>query len=324
MKTRQQMEEETYNARNVDIRFVADHFGYNMTRRGNTYMCDGTGNSLVLFTNTNSFFDYYAHSGGSPIDFVMRETGQNVRQAIEFLNELAGNYRAEETYEEDKRREVKIKNDRELVLPPRNENHRRVFAYLAKSRCISENVISEMLHKHMLYESADRHNAVFVAYDVNGCARHGFIRGTHSGIQFRGDCPGSNKDYGFAVPGSNDELLVFEAPIDLLSFMSLYPNNNSHKLALGMLSDEPIYRYIEEHSGIESVSFFLDNDKPGMEASVQFSEKLKANGFRAERNSLMDKIKEAGKKDVNEYLVSVRKSKQYSAPQQAQAKRQGR
>ena len=106
--------------------------------------------------------------------------------------------------------------------------------------------------------------------------------------------------------------------------MSLYPNNNSHKLALGMLSDEPIYRYIEEHSGIESVSFFLDNDKPGMEASVQFSEKLKANGFRAERNSLMDKIKEAGKKDVNEYLVSVRKSKQYSAPQQAQAKRQGR
>ena len=27
MKTRQQMEEETYNARNVDIRFVADHFG---------------------------------------------------------------------------------------------------------------------------------------------------------------------------------------------------------------------------------------------------------------------------------------------------------
>ena len=77
MKTRQQMEEETYNARNVDIRFVADHFGYNMTRRGNTYMCDGTGNSLVLFTNTNSFFDYYAHSGGSPIDFVMRETGQN-------------------------------------------------------------------------------------------------------------------------------------------------------------------------------------------------------------------------------------------------------
>ena len=322
MKTRQQMEEETYNARNVDIRFVADHFGYNMTRRGNTYMCDGTGNSLVLFTN--SFFDYYAHSGGSPIDFVMRETGQNVRQAIEFLNELAGNYRAEETYEEDKRREVKIKNDRELVLPPRNENHRRVFAYLAKSRCISENVISEMLHKHMLYESADRHNAVFVAYDVNGCARHGFIRGTHSEIQFRGDCPGSNKDYGFAVPGSNDELLVFEAPIDLLSFMSLYPNNNSHKLALGMLSDEPIYRYIEEHSGIESVSFFLDNDKPGMEASVQFSEKLKANGFRAERNSLMDKIKEAGKKDVNEYLVSVRKSKQYSAPQQAQAKRQGR
>lgn len=323
MKTRQQMEEETYNARNVDIRFVADHFGYSMTRRGNTYMCDGSGNSLVLFTNTNSFFDYYAHAGGSPIDFVMRETGQNVRQAIEFLNELAGNYRVEETHAEDRRREVKIKNDRELVLPPRNENHRRVFAYLAKSRCISENVISEMLHKHMLYESADRHNAIFVAYDVNGCARHGFIRGTHSEIQFRGDCPGSDKDYGFAVPGSNRKLMVYESPIDLASYMSLYLNNNSHKLGTGMLADGPIYKYIEEHPDIEEISFFLDNDKPGMEAYVRFSEKLKADGFRVERNVLMDKIKEAGKKDVNEYLVSVRKPKQYSAPQ-AQAKRQGR
>ena len=45
---------------------------------------------------------------------------------------------------------------------------RRVYAYLLNRRGIDREVLSAFVHKGMIYESTDYHNAVFVGYDEHG------------------------------------------------------------------------------------------------------------------------------------------------------------
>lgn len=304
MRTQEQMEIETQTARQVNILLVAQHFGYSFKGGGNAHIVKGTKGGLVLFEGTNSFYDYYTKKGGSVIDFVMQEQGFSIREAIRYLNEFAGYQYDEERYMTAKI-QTSEKRNRELVMPDRNFNHKRVFAYLTKTRGIDKGIVSELLHRRLLYESAEKHNAVFVAYDRSGNAKHGFIRGTITGMQYRGDVEGSDKEYGFSMEGLSDQLVVFEAPIDLLSYMSIQ-QSEEHLIALGGLFVSPIFKYIEEHPNIRTVSFLLDNDEQGISATCQFSAEMEKRGITVTDNSVADAMKKAGVKDVNEYLLKIR------------------
>ena len=52
--------------------------------------------------------------------------------------------------------------------------------------------------------------------------RYAHVRGTAD--PFRQDITGSDKSYPFRYEGNGNQLFVFEAPIDLLSFICLYPD----------------------------------------------------------------------------------------------------
>ena len=69
----------------------------------------------------------------------------------------------------------------DLTPPAANGNMRRVFAYLCQTRGIDPEVVSAFAHAHLLYESADKHNAVFVGKDEHGRVRHIHMRGTLTG-----------------------------------------------------------------------------------------------------------------------------------------------
>ena len=49
-------------------------------------------------------------------------------------------------------------------------------------------------------------------------------RGTGE-IKYRGDVAGSDKSFGFCYRGTDNQLFVFEAAIDLLSFIQLFPKD---------------------------------------------------------------------------------------------------
>lgn len=74
-------------------------------------------------------------------------------QAVNFL--LGNNGSALLQAEPVKREPPKL-----FTLPPRNDNMRRVFAYLLNRRGIDRDVLYAFVHKEMIYESADYHNAV--------------------------------------------------------------------------------------------------------------------------------------------------------------------
>ena len=82
------------------------------------------------------------------------------------------------------------------------------------------------MHAKLIYEDKQYHNAVFVGLDENGIARHAHKRGTYTqGEPYKGNTEGSDPRYSFHWIGKSDRLYVFEAPVDMLSFITLHPKD---------------------------------------------------------------------------------------------------
>ena len=100
------------------------------------------------------------------------------------------------------------------------------------------------------------------------------IRGTKE--KYRGDAPGSEKAYGFSHTGTDDTLFVFEAPIDLLSFLSATGGGweTHHYISLGGVSEKALMQYLADHKNIRKIFLCLDNDTAGNAACEKLAEKI--------------------------------------------------
>ena len=75
------------------------------------------------------------------------------------------------------------------------------------------------------------------------------------GKPFKCDVAGNDKEYGFNVPNDDSsELVVFEGAIDLMSYVDIFSDYETNKLALGMLADAPLTTFLKEHPQITSKS----------------------------------------------------------------------
>lgn len=108
-------------------------------------------------------------------------------------------------------------------LPLHNRTADRAIQYLCESRGLNKTLVEAFLLSGDIYEGAKRHNVVFVGRDRSGTPRYAHVRGTAD--PFRQDIAGSDKSYPFHYEGNGNQLFVFEAPIDLLSFICLYPQD---------------------------------------------------------------------------------------------------
>lgn len=172
---------------------------------------------------------------------------------------------------------------KELAIPKKHENMKRVYAYLMQKRYISREVLSYFAKQGTLYESEDHHNAVFAGVDKDGTIRHIHKKGTYSdGKNFRINEEGSDPSYGFGYAGKGKKLYVFEAPIDLLSFLTLYPRNwqeNSY-IVLNGVSEHAMLEMLKEHPNLQEITLCLDHDAAGIEACGRLAEILAEKGFR--------------------------------------------
>ena len=108
---------------------------------------------------------------------------------------------------------------------------------------------------------------------------------------------GSDKHIGFALPydRSSDQVFVFEAPIDLMSYLTLH-RNTPNALALCGLYGGALQAYLADHPQIKRIELCLDADGPGREAARQFQNKYTAMGY-----AVTVEESRSGK-DWNEYL----------------------
>ena len=164
-----------------------------------------------------------------------------------------------------------------FVLPPIHSDMRRVYAYLVKHRNIDRSVVAHFARKKLLYEDATYHNAVFVGTDEESIPRHAHKRSTNSyGKAFQLNVEGCDPRYSFHHIGSDGNLYVFEAPIDMLSYITLHPEDwQSHSyVACCGTSIQPVLKLLERQPQINTVLLCLDNDEAGHLASQRMKEQL--------------------------------------------------
>ena len=79
---------------------------------------------------------------------------------------------------------------------------------------------------------------------------------------------GSDKTFNFCYRGEGERLFVFEAPIDLLSFLCLFKKEwqKQSYLSLGGVSEKALLRFLSDRPNIKTVYLCLDSDKAGTDA----------------------------------------------------------
>lgn len=232
----------------------------------------------------NEWYDHAVKKGGGPISFLQKFYGLSYPEAVTRL--LDGEQgKAFEPVNRSRRREKK-----EFTLPLASPDMRRMYAYLLKQRGIRREVVDSFVHAKLIYESAEPsadgsreyHNAVFIGYDEHGAARHAHKRGLYSfGEGFKRNVAGCDSRYSFHCCGSSDHLYAFEAPIDMLSFITLHPEDwQKHSyVALCGVSDNALLWMLDQAPVLRRVTLCLDNDKAGIEASHRISETLREKGY---------------------------------------------
>ena len=169
-----------------------------------------------------------------------------------------------------------------FALPPPHTDMRRVYAYLMKQRHISREVVTHFARAGLLYEDAQYHNCVFVGTDEQGVSRHAHKRSTNSqGKSFKVNVEGSRPQYSFHHAGRDSVLYVFEAPIDMLSFLTLYPDNwQEHSyVALCGTGSQAMHWMLEQNARLRDVVLCLDHDEPGQTTARRLQEELQGAGY---------------------------------------------
>lgn len=225
----------------------------------------------------NSWYRHSQQTGSYAIDFVREFFGMSFPEAVTYLlNGETGQLIDTKDSVKEKKSEKK-----KLVIPKKNGDMKRVYAYLMKKRHINREVITYFVKEGTLYESADHHNIVFAGMDKEGNIRHIHKKGTNSdGKNFRINEEGSEPAFGFGHLGISNKLYVFEAPIDLLSFLTLYPGKwkeNSY-IVLNGVSEHALLRMLKDFPNLNEVILCLDHDAAGIEACGRLAEIVMCEG----------------------------------------------
>ena len=237
--------------------------------------------------------------GGHAIDFVRMHDGCSFQEAVAKL--LGGEQG--QTFRSASERNAEPQKLFALPLP--HHNMRRVYAYLMKQRHIDRDIITHFARAGTLYEDAKYHNAVFVGTDEHGVSRHAQKRSTNSqGKSFKLNVAGSDARYSFHHLGDDGDLYVFEAPIDLLSYITLHPENwqqHSYVACCGT-SYEPVRWILTRMEAPQMVSLCLDHDNAGDQGCERMAKQISSEfGFPTRR--LVPE-----QKDWNEDLCALREA----------------
>jgi hypothetical protein len=134
----------------------------------------------------------------------------------------------------------------------------------------------------MLYEDKEFHNTVFVGCDADGIPRHAHKRGTYTGGKsYKGNVEGCDPRFSFHYTGTGSKIFVFEAPIDMLSFITLHPENWQQQsyVSLCGVAEHALLEQLQEHPHIRNVFLCLDHDEAGIKATERLKKILQEHGY---------------------------------------------
>ena len=237
----------------VDLEKFLRAQGETLVRSGKEYRWKAHDSLTVC---GNKWFRHSQSKGGLPVDFVMEFYGKSFPEAMQMLTGESG----------EAQPEADPAPSPAFRLPLWNVTNANILNYLTQERKLSPSLVNFFIAAGDIYEDSSHHNVVFVGRDADGHPRYASSRGIQE--KFRQDAAGAEKAFGFAHRGTDKQLLVFEAPIDLLSFIELFPKNwqQHNYLSLGGVSGKALRQFLSERPDVERVFLCLDADKAGEDA----------------------------------------------------------
>ena len=158
-------EEEKLRANHSDIVAYLRAHGENVKRSGKEYSWESPSGKVSI--RENQWYSQYEQIGGGAVNFVQKYFGLSYPEAVK---SLLGDYAGNEVIAEVKKGIEKEKAP--FILPKKNDNENRLYAYLLGERFLSKDIVRAFVEMGLLYEDAVCHNAVFVGTDKNGNPRH--------------------------------------------------------------------------------------------------------------------------------------------------------
>lgn len=308
--------EEWKTAKSTDLVEVARKIGFTLVKKGRGYSTKEIDSLMIYDRSTwNRFSGRLENgiSGGSQVDFLMAFCNMDRDEAVMWLLDFAGSHErnsilpntttAKHTLKDKSQTDEK---DKKLILPQRAADDRRLYGYLIKKRGISRETVDYFINKQLIYESLINHNIIFLGKDKEGSNRSASQRGTFDYLNtaFKGDVEGSDKIFGFHLSNiESTEISIFEGGIDLMSYYELLNDIKplEHLLALGMLHDAPLFRYLKDYPDIKTILLCLDNDQAGRDACQHIKEKYETLGYQIINHQAPKEYK-----DYNEFLLAVK------------------
>ena len=284
-------EQQREQARLTDLAAFLRQCGEEVKRSGSENMWLDHGQKVTI--RGNLWFHQYEQVGGDAVDFVRRFLNLDYREAVLTLTSMGVDIIREP---------VEPFASKPLQIPVQYENMRRVYGYLLQRRGIDKEVLDTFAYRGLVYECDRYHNAVFVGIDKEKKIRHIHKRSTAAQGGFKGNAPGSEPEYSFHWHGGGDVLYLFEAPIDMLSFISMFKHcwkSQSYAASCGV-SDKVLWQMLKDGPHIKKVYICFDNDEPGQQAAQRISRELT-------ENNIWHEIYAPKNKDWNEDLLAWRK-----------------
>ena len=244
-------QEQINRANQVDLEQFLRSQGEQMIKSGNEYRWKRHDSVTI---KGNKWFRHSRSKGGYPVTFVMEFYARTFPEAVQMLTGEAPADKGMDTVPWQ-----------DFRLPQRNQSCERMVSYL-RQRKIPEELIREFYRDGLIYEETRHHNVVFVGRDASGIPRYAHCKGTGDG--FRVDVAGSDKSCNFAYRSEGTSLFVFEAPIDLMSFIALYPEDwrSRNYLSLGGVGAKALEGFLSERRDLETIYICTDSDKAGNDA----------------------------------------------------------
>ncbi len=281
--------EQIEQARHADLGEYFKHNGYEVEQRRNELHVKGYG-GLYINTETNEWYCFsQPEKGGgrNAVNCLTKILGMDFKTAV---CELTGySCSRHVSYE----RPAPPPKKRELLLPERGDDMKRVFAYLCGTRKINSEIISDMVRGGLLYQDK-MGNAVFLHKDEKGVIVGAEIQGTSTYRRFKGVAAGTSDSVFSVKIGVPNRAYVFESAVDLLSFRQLAnPDKIQNAALVSMAGLKPNSLKSLSDNGLRLYSC-VDND----EAGIKFTTK---NGL-IPCNKVLS---ENGVKDFNELLQLI-------------------
>lgn len=313
-------EEQIEAARHVKIARILDDIFESYKRCGKEYYW--VQHDSVKF-HDNIWFQHSTGKGGSTIEFCERFLNLNFEEAVRYLtdtfignsidisSDLSNNGSKVGDTEPISivfsHEPINIQEEDEAlnqtpVVPVMAKNQNKAFIYLTKNRGIEPSTVSFFIDRKEIMETADYHNVAFIGKDMQGITRNISLRSTGNQKRFRINVANSDSHYGFSYYGDGEKIYVFESAIDMLSFITMHPDNwkeNSY-VALNGISGNALFKALNERKNLQTIILCLDNDLAGNDACEKICDGLGDRGYE-DVYRLKSRMK-----DWNEDLMKIR------------------